>query len=116
MYCDRSLSALLKYTAGKIEIPMYSLAEHCIQIGLAEVWTTRKDEALMDSMYRHLVQDHLLTPVTKPESEPLPQRVLQLQNALDFLGLLEIWATPAEQREIIRKLWEDSRTIGGNNK
>ncbi len=34
------------------------------------------NEALKDQLCRYLVQDYLLTPVTKPESEPLSRRVL----------------------------------------
>ncbi len=47
--------------------------EHSLQLGITEVYTMTQDEALKDKLCRHLVQDHLLTPVTKPESEQLSQ-------------------------------------------
>lgn len=106
------LTDLVRYMADKLEIPVYPLMEHIVQLGVGEIVVLERDDALKDRLCRHLVQDHLLTPVTKPESEPLSQRVLQLENAMDFLELLEIRKSREEQREIIRELLGKARDRG----
>jgi len=103
-YCDRDLIAIVRYMADKLEIPVYPLMEHIVQLGVHEIIVLEGDEASRDQLCRHLVRDHLLTPVTKPMSEPISRRLLQLRNAMDFLRLLESRNGPEEQKEIIREL------------
>lgn len=93
------------------EVPIYVLCEHSLQLGIAEVYTMTQDEALKDKLCRHLVQDHLLTPVTKPESEPLSRRVIQLENAMHFLTLVETRATHEEQRGIVIDLMRKASEV-----
>ena len=49
-----------------------------------------------------------MTPVTKPESEPVSRRALKLQNSMDLLELLETRSSPEAQREVILRLMRDT--------
>jgi hypothetical protein len=105
-YCDWAIIATLKAFARKFEVPVYVLAEHCLQLGILEIIDLYNDEALKDQLCRHLVRDHLLTPVTKPQSEPISRRLIRLRNVMNLLSLLEIKNTPEEQAEIILGLFK----------
>ncbi|MFC1980279.1 hypothetical protein ACFLVS_05485 [Chloroflexota bacterium] len=98
---DRSLIIIIRLMARQLEVPVYILCEHCLQLGIAEVDTMTQDEALRDQLCRHLVQDHLLTPVTKPEKEPVSRRVLRLKNAMSLLEILDTGKTSEQQRAIL---------------
>ena len=98
---DRALVTFIRLMAHQLEVPIYVLCEHSLQLGIAEVYTMTQDKALKDELCRHLVQDHLLTPVTKPESEPISRRALRLRNAMDFLRMLDDQKTPEAQRAVI---------------
>jgi len=108
---DQSLVATLKIVARELEIPIYVLCEHCLQLGIAEVYEKTQDEALKDQLCRHLVRDHLLTPVIKPQSEPISRRLVRLKNAMSFLRLVEIRATPEEQKEILKELMRKASEV-----
>ena len=58
--CDNELVLGLKALAQHLEIPIYPLAEHILQLGMAEVLTSIGDKALRENLQRHLLQDHLL--------------------------------------------------------
>jgi len=63
------------------------------------------DEALRERLCRHLVEDHLLTPITKPESEPTSQRAMKLENTMKLLELIELRdGSPEGVKEIIDRL------------
>ncbi|MFC1982969.1 hypothetical protein ACFLV5_04235 [Chloroflexota bacterium] len=103
-YCDPDVITMLKDFSYILEIPIYVFTEHCLQTGLSEMIELIKDEALRDDLCRHLVQDHLLTPVTKPQSEPVSRRLRRLRNVRNLLNILEINKTPDEQMQIILEL------------
>jgi len=105
-YCDWTIITTLKVLASEIEIPVYVLSEHCLQLGIQEVLALMQDQALRDQLCRHLVRDHLLTPVTKPQSEPISRRLIRLRNVKNLLTLLEIMKGPEEQAEIILGLFK----------
>jgi len=107
--CDRKLAARLKELAHALEVPIYPLLEHLLQLGIREAMVIAQDEALRERFVRHLVEDHLLTPVTKPESEPISKRALRIENALRLLELLETKNSPEEQREVIVSLLEQTK-------
>jgi uncharacterized membrane-anchored protein YjiN (DUF445 family) len=95
---------MVKILAQSLEVPIYVLTEHLIQLGAKEVAELVQDEALKDQLCRHLVRDHLLTPITKPQSEPISRRLYRLKNAMNLVELLETKNTPEEQRLIITEL------------
>jgi hypothetical protein len=105
-YCDWKVVVTLKAFAHKLEVPVYVLTEHCLQLGVLEVIDLMEDEALNDQLCRHLVRDHLLTPVTKPQSEPISYRLTRLRNVSNLLSLLEIRKSPEEQAEMILGLFK----------
>ncbi len=107
--CDRRLAAEIRILAHGLECPFYCVTEHLLQLGLAEVLVGLRDEALRERLCRHLVEDHLLTTVTKPESEPISRRALRLQNAIRLLELLEARSSPEAQREVILRLMGEER-------
>ena len=52
--CDERLILLLKLLAKELEVPIYTLAEHLLQLGGAEVAILMKDEALRNQLCHHL--------------------------------------------------------------
>ena len=102
--CDNKLVLGLKALAQHLEIPIYPLAEHILQMGMAEVITGIEDEAFIEDLQRHLLQDHLLVKELKPSSELISRRALRLQNSVRFLELIETRSSPEAQREVIEKL------------
>ena len=102
--CDNKLVLGLKALARHLEIPIYPLAEHILQLGMAEVLTSIEDEALMENLQRHLLQEHLFVKDLKTSSELISRRALRLQNAVRFLELIETRSSPEAQREIIEEL------------
>lgn len=105
-YCDWKVIVTLKAFAGKLEVPVYVLTEHCLQLGILEVINLMEDEALEDQLCRHLVRDHLLTPVVMPQSEPISHRLIRFRNVMSLLSLLEAVNTPEEQAEMIMGLFK----------
>ena len=102
--CDRYIVGFLRGLASQLEIPIYCLCEHALQLGCSELAVIVGDKALKDQLCRHLVRDHLLTRVTKPEKESLSRRVLRLKNAMNFLEILDTGRTPEQQRAILHKI------------
>ena len=107
--CDERIILGLKMMAQCLEAPVYVVAEHTLQLGASELMVIVEDEALRERLCRHLVEDHLLTPVTKPESEPTSQRALKLENAMGLLELLETRSSLEEQKKIILRLMEKAK-------
>ena len=101
----------MKLLAHSLEVPVYVLAEHLMQPGAKEVAELVQDEALKDQLRRHLVRDHLLTPVVRPHSEPISRRLYRLKNAMNLLELLETKNTPEEQRVIITELLKGHQKV-----
>ena len=105
--CDKRLVDTLRGLAMHLEIPVYPLTEHVLQIGILEIITVIQDDTLKERLCRHLLKGHLLVHSIQPESELVTDRVLRLRNTRDFLRLMELKKNPEEQREIISQLWEE---------
>ena len=103
--CDERLILLLKILAKELEVPIYTLAEHLLQLGGSEVAILMEDEELRNQLCHHLAKHHLSEPEVRLQSEPVSQRVIRLQNAMKFLDLVEQRArSPEVVREIIERL------------
>ena len=102
--CDKVVVLAVKIMSKQLGAPLYVIAEHCLQLGLSEMAAIVDDVALRERLCRHLVEDHLLIPAVKPESEPISRRALRLKNAIRLLELLEIKSSPEAQREVILRL------------
>lgn len=91
--------------AHALECPAYCIAEHILQLGLAEVLTGIEDEALEENLQRHLLQNHLLVKELKPMDEPISRRALRLQNTMKLLELIEMRVGSVEAvRDIIDRI------------
>lgn len=88
--CDIGLANLVRELARHLECPVYVIAEHTMQLGIAEVMETILDDALRERLQRHLLSDHLLVDHLLPEHETVSRRVQRLQNAMKLLELYEI--------------------------
>lgn len=107
--CDNRLILQLKALASYLEIPIYPLCEHVLQLGLAEVLTGIEDEALKENLERHLLQDHLLVKELQAMDETTSRRALRLRNTMKLLDLIELKAgSPEAVREIIARLVEEA--------
>jgi hypothetical protein len=110
---DTQLVWILKGWARRLECPVYIISEHAIQIGLAEIAVALEDDALREQLCRHLVEEHLLVPVTQPLAEPISRRLLQLKNAMNFMKILDYACSREQQQQVILKLLEDCRRQRG---
>ncbi len=107
--CDKEIILVAKVLAKRLEAPVYVVSEHALQLGLSEIAILAEDPVLKERLCRHLVQDHLLVPVTRPEPETLTKRALRVQNTLEFLRLVETKAgSPEVVREIMKQLLRDN--------
>ncbi|MDP2950231.1 MAG: hypothetical protein Q8P22_11915 [Chloroflexota bacterium] len=67
--CDPGISAVVKLLARKLEVPIYPLAEHVLQLGLAQVLALQEDEEFKKALQQHLAHQHLLVPLLNEENE-----------------------------------------------
>jgi len=104
---DDKLILGLKFAARDLEFPVYVVAEHCLQLGLQEIYLERHDEAYKQNLQRHLLRHHLLVQNLDPLDERLGQRVRRFKNAIRFLKLFEIKTDVKAQREILVRLIEE---------
>ena len=58
--CDQSLAQGVRLTARAIEFPIYVVAEHALQIGMATIAPILGDEKAREELEYHLQADHLL--------------------------------------------------------
>jgi hypothetical protein len=99
--CDVRLITRLKLLATYLETPFYPLAEHILQLGMAEVLTCAQDEALKVNLQHHLIQQHLLVGQLDPVESLVSERAGRIDNALKFLKLVEQKAGSVEAVEQI---------------
>jgi len=91
--CDRHLALRVKMLAGALEVPIYPLAEHLLQLGLAHILdevSSNPDNAEMvkEELSEHLVREHLL--VEKLANEDYEHLFIARHEEL----------TPQQQREV----------------
>jgi hypothetical protein len=66
--CDKRIVMGLRLLTRDLEVPMYPLCERLLQLGVAEVAKSIKDESLKEELCRHLIQKHLLVPAAELEA------------------------------------------------
>lgn len=91
--CDRALALRVKMLAGALEVPIYPLAEHLLQLGLAHILdeiSSNPDnvEMVKEELSEHLVREHLL--VEKLADEDYEHLFIARHEEL----------TPQQQREV----------------
>ena len=104
--CDPDIYAGLKGMAEYLTIPLYVLIEHTLQLGAAELAVTVQNRVLREQLCHHLVQDHLLVPVTQPEPETTTRQAVRLKHALVISEMLEVGKSPSEVGDILKQLLE----------
>ncbi len=58
--CSEGVILGVKYMAAVLEVPMYVIAEHLLQVGSYHVWKGAKDPKNREKLVEHLVKVHLL--------------------------------------------------------
>jgi hypothetical protein len=106
--CDQRLIQALKFTARYLEVPVYVITEHAIQLGLHEIHLEKHEPAYKENLQRHLVRHHLLVDNLDPIDERLGNRVRRLKNAIKLLKFLELESDPKKQSAIIERLIEEA--------
>jgi|WetSurMetagenome_2_1015567.scaffolds.fasta_scaffold184786_2 hypothetical protein len=112
--CDEKIVTGIKMLAKELEVPMYPLLEHLLQLGASEVLEITKNDHLKEELCRHLVQEHLLVPVT--DIEPPSANAIKARKAVDFLDAVEELAgDPKALAEIMAKMMKEATAIGHPN-
>ncbi len=106
--CDERLIHALKFSARYLEVPVYVITEHAIQLGLHEIHLEKHEPAYKENLQRHLVKHHLLVDNLDPINERLGNRVRRLKNAIKLLKFLELESDPKKQSAIIERLIEEA--------
>ena len=88
--CDQVIFLQLEALARKLEVPIYPLAEHLLQIGLESCLVEARDDTRRELLQRHLVHDHLLVEGLNPVSERTSQQAYRIQAALKLVRLAEL--------------------------
>ena len=60
--CDQSIALGVRILAAHLEVPIYVVAEHLLQIGASLALPALDDEELRKELHEHLVNEHLLSP------------------------------------------------------
>ena len=113
--CDSHLVRYIKIMANRLEVPVYVLGEHLLQLGTTEAVVLIQDEKQKEDLARHLVRDHLLVTGILPEHEIVSKRASRLKNALDYMQLLETNHDPRSIQHVIRRLLDNVGDEEKNN-
>ena len=106
--CDERLIQALKFSAKYLEVPVYIITEHAIQLGLHEIHLEEHEPAYKENLRRHLIEHHLLVDNLDPIDERLGNRVRRLKNAIKLLKFLELESDPKKQTAIIERLIKEA--------
>jgi hypothetical protein len=60
--CKPGLIVVTKSLASELEMPIYVIAEHALQLGGAQIYMNSQDEVLKKKLMIHLNQEHLIVP------------------------------------------------------
>ena len=60
--CDQGVALGVRILAAHLEVPIYVVAEHLLQIGASLALPALEDEELRTELQEHLVNEHLLVP------------------------------------------------------
>ncbi len=57
--CSPGIQAQLKVLAGEFQIPMFALAEHCLQLGVDHVTQAKESPEEIETLRKHLLEVHV---------------------------------------------------------
>ena len=106
--CDQRLIQALKFSAKDLEVPVYVITEHAIQLGLHEIHLEKHEPAYKENLQHHLIKHHLLVDNLDPTDERSGNRVRRLKNAIKLLKFLELESDSKKQSTIIERLIEEA--------
>jgi hypothetical protein len=58
--CDPKLALGVKFIAADLKVPIYVVAEHLLQLGVAQMYPAIEDEEQKRELQDHLINEHLL--------------------------------------------------------
>ena len=67
-HCDKRISDSVRAGSREIGLPIGSLAEHCLGVGVAQMAADLKDEQSRICLWNHLLEQHFLKPLYELEN------------------------------------------------
>ncbi len=83
--CTVGLANQIRVFATVFECPIYAVAEHLFELGLAEVSIILQDDALKEQLMRHLAKEHVLVSGIDTEKLEFSHRAAYLREAFRLL-------------------------------
>ncbi len=83
--CTVGLANNIRVLALAFECPIYAIAEHVLELGLAEVSIIMQDDALKEQLIRHLAKEHVLVSGIDAEKLQYSYRAAYLKEAFRLL-------------------------------
>lgn len=67
--CDPKLALGVKFIAADLKVPIYVVAEHLFQLGVAQMYSALEDEDAKKELQEHLINQHLLASALSEDNE-----------------------------------------------
>ena len=67
--CDPKLALGVKLIAADLKVPIYTVAEHLLQLGVAQMQPNIEDDEAKRQLQEHLINQHLLTSALSEDNE-----------------------------------------------
>jgi hypothetical protein len=58
--CDKRVILAVRVLAKELDVPIYPLCEHALQVGMAQIITAIDVEGGKENLFQHIVEQHLL--------------------------------------------------------
>ena len=58
--CDPKLALVVRFISADLKVPIYTVAEHLLQLGVAQMYPALEDDEAKVQLQDHLVSKHLL--------------------------------------------------------
>ena len=105
--CDPKLAVGVRMIAADLEVPIYVVAEHLLQLGAAQIYPDLEDEEAKRQLQEHLVSHHLLRLALGEEDEydaaavakiqeERRQREAKVEAALELIRIHELGKVPLD--------------------
>ncbi len=67
--CDPKLALGVRFIAADLKVPIYTVAEHLLQLGVAQMHPNLEDDEAKRQLQEHLSNQHLLTSALSEDNE-----------------------------------------------
>ena len=57
--CSADIQAKIKMLSGELQIPIFALGEHCLQLGTSSITKAVQNAEERDSLRKHLIERHV---------------------------------------------------------